>query len=64
LLWIESKSGARLFAAGTEHSCTAGCAQAICNPDRLQQLDHRLSEPDLELLSELVNRGHLYIEQL
>ncbi len=64
LLWIESKNGARLYAAGTEFSCTVDCAQAICDPNRLQQLDHRLSEPDLELFCELLNRGHLYLEQL
>jgi 50S ribosomal protein L16 3-hydroxylase len=64
LLWIESKSGARLFAAGTEYSCTTDCAQTICDPDRLQQLDHVLSQPYLDLLCELLNRGHLYLEQL
>jgi len=64
LLWIESKNGARLFAAGTEYSCTADCAQMICDPDRLSQLSYGLSEPELELLRELLNRGHLYLEQL
>ena len=64
LLWMETKSGARLFAAGTEYSCTTDCAQTICDPDRLQQLDHALSQPDLDLLCELLNRGHLYLEQL
>ena len=64
LLWMESKCGARLFAAGTEYSCTTDCAQTICDPDRLQQLDQVLSQPDLDLLCELLNRGHLYLEQL
>jgi 50S ribosomal protein L16 3-hydroxylase len=64
LLWIESKSGARLFAAGTEYSCTTDCAQTICDPDRLQQINHVLLQPDLDLLCELLNRGHLYLEQL
>lgn len=64
LLWMESKSGARLFAAGTEYSCTTDCAQTICDPERLQQLHHTLSQLDLDLLCELLNRGHLYLEQL
>ncbi len=64
LLWIESKNGARLFAAGTEYSCTVECAQTICDPDRLSQLSHSLPERELELLCELLNRGHLYLEQL
>jgi len=64
LLWTQSDSGARLFAAGTEYGCTVDCAQSICDPDRLHQLEHGLSEPDLNLLCELLNRGHLYLEQL
>jgi len=64
LLWIESRDGARLFAAGTEYFCTMDCAQTICDPDRLQLLDHQLPESDLDLLCELLNRGHLYLEQL
>ena len=58
-------SGARLFAAGTEYSCTMDCAQTICDPDRLDQLGlDSASASDLELLCELLNRGHLYLEQL
>jgi len=61
LLWIESKNGAQLFAAGAAFSCDAGFAQSICDPDQLCQLDHSLSEPDLILLCELLNLGHLFL---
>jgi 50S ribosomal protein L16 3-hydroxylase len=64
LLWIESHNGARLFAAGTDFSCTLESAQTICDPDRLYRLSHGLCEPELTLLCELLNRGHLYLEPL
>jgi len=62
LLWIESKGGARLFAAGTAHSCTLDCAQAICDPDRLCLLNDDLPDSDRDLLCKLLNQGHLYLE--
>ena len=64
LLWIESNNSARLFAAGTDYSCTLDSAQTICDPDRLYRLKQGLSEPELTLLCELLNRGHLYLEPL
>jgi 50S ribosomal protein L16 3-hydroxylase len=64
LLWIEFQDGARLFAAGTDFSCTLEIAQTICDPDRLYRLGHGLSEPELTLLCRLLNRGHLYLEPL
>jgi 50S ribosomal protein L16 3-hydroxylase len=64
LLWSETEKGASLFAAGSEFSCTAIFAQQICDPDQLGQVGHELSELDLDLLCELLNRGHLYLEQL
>jgi 50S ribosomal protein L16 3-hydroxylase len=64
LLWIESHNGARLFAAGTDFFCTLESAQTICDPDRLYRLSHGLCEPELTLLCELLNRGHLYLEPL
>ena len=63
-LWVETGSGAQLFAAGSVFSCTVACAQTLCDPDRLGQLDQGLSEPELDLLCELLNRGHLYLEPL
>jgi len=53
-----------LFAAGEEYSCTLECAQAICDADRLYELGPGLSETDQVLLCDLLNRGHLYLEQL
>jgi 50S ribosomal protein L16 3-hydroxylase len=64
LLWIESKNGASLFAAGTAYSCTLDSAQIICDPDRLGRFNHGLAKPELTLLCELLNRGHLYLEPL
>jgi len=64
LLWIESDEGASLFAAGAAYTCTVDCARMICDPDRLSRPGPDLSEPELALLCELLNRGHLYLEPL
>jgi 50S ribosomal protein L16 3-hydroxylase len=64
LLWVESGDGAKIFAAGTAYSCSVAFARALCDPDQLCQLGRGLPEPDLEMICELLNRGHLYLEQL
>jgi 50S ribosomal protein L16 3-hydroxylase len=64
LLWVETGSGAQLFAAGDVFSCTVACAQTLCEPGLLGQLGQGLSGPELDLHCELLNRGHLYLEQL
>jgi len=64
LLWIETADRARLFAAGSVYPCTTACARGLCDRDLLGQLDESLSNPDLNLICELLNRGHLYLEQL
>lgn len=64
LLWLAQGEGARLFAAGSEFSCPAPLAECVCDPGRLSRLTADLGESELELLCELLNRGHLYVEQL
>ena len=64
LLWLETDSGARIFAAGDEFSCTSKLAPAICDPDALSSLGDDLSNPEINLLCELLNRGHLYLESV
>jgi 50S ribosomal protein L16 3-hydroxylase len=62
LLWLETDSGARIFAAGNEFSCTSKLASSICDPDALSSLGNDLSNHEINLLCELLNRGHLYVE--
>jgi 50S ribosomal protein L16 3-hydroxylase len=64
LLWTRAEQGARLFAAGSEYRCSAEFAQLLCDPDKLSSLDRVLSGPEQDLICELLNRGHLYFEQL
>jgi 50S ribosomal protein L16 3-hydroxylase len=64
LLWIETTEGARIFAAGSAYPCTTACARTLCDTELLGQLDASLPKPDLDLVCELLNQGHLYLEQL
>lgn len=64
LLWLKQGDGASLFAAGSEFPCPAALAETICDPGLLSRLEAGISTHDLELLCELLNRGHLYVEQL
>jgi 50S ribosomal protein L16 3-hydroxylase len=64
LFWIESNDGARIFAAGAAYSSTLDGAKIICDPDRLENQAGEISGTDLNLVCELLNRGHLYLEQL
>lgn len=64
LLWAETANGARLFAAGTEFECSAEFARALCEPIVLKLQNQKLSDVEIDLLCDLLNRGHLYIEAL
>ncbi len=64
LLWLRCSGGARLFAAGSEFFCPPSLAETICDPGRLSRLNAEMSAHQAELLCELLNRGHLYVEQL
>jgi 50S ribosomal protein L16 3-hydroxylase len=64
LLWLKHHDGASLFAAGTEFASPAALAKTVCDPGLLARLKAGMSASDLELLCELLNRGHLYVEPL
>lgn len=64
LLWIRTERGALLFAAGSEYRCSADFAERLCDPDKLSSIDRALSSDEQELICKLLNRGHLYFEQL
>ena len=64
MLWIESTPGARLFAAGSGYECSVEFARKLCNAESLGQLTSKLPDTEKDLVCELLNRGHLYFEQL
>jgi 50S ribosomal protein L16 3-hydroxylase len=64
LLWTRSESGAHLFAAGSGYECSLNFARALCDPDSLDLLTSALSDEEQILVCELINQGHLYLEQL
>jgi 50S ribosomal protein L16 3-hydroxylase len=64
LFWIADGEGARVFAAGSEYSCAVEFARTLCDPERLCRVDCSVPDTEMALLCELLNRGHLYLEQL
>lgn len=64
LAWIEAGAGAMLFAAGTAHPCSVEMAMTLCDADRLPNTPAEQLGPGLELVSELINSGHLILESL
>jgi len=64
LLWIAGGQSARVFAAGEEYACAVAFARTLCDPERLCQVGSSLPESEMALVCELLNRGHLYLEQL
>jgi 50S ribosomal protein L16 3-hydroxylase len=64
LTWLETAGGVHLFAAGSAYPCDAGMAATLCDAERLHATPLKQLEGSLDLLSELINRGHLIIETL
>jgi 50S ribosomal protein L16 3-hydroxylase len=64
MVWIEANGGAQLFAAGSVHRCPVETALRLCDPSRLAGIGPELPAAELELVTELVNQGHLYLERL
>ena len=63
LLWIETETGATLFAAGMRYDCDAVFAAAVCEPAALARDAAALAQGHAQLLCALVNAGHLYLEE-
>jgi 50S ribosomal protein L16 3-hydroxylase len=62
LAWLQSKPGAILFAAGEEYPCPADLAEKICTRPVKISNDPELREQQLNLVCELINQGHLYLQ--
>ena len=63
LLWIETGTGATLFAAGKRFECDADFAAAVSEPATLARHGDALARGHAQLLCALVNAGHLYLEE-
>jgi 50S ribosomal protein L16 3-hydroxylase len=64
IFWSAQGEAASIFAAGEEFACTVKLARVLCDPDRLGQADLSFDETGWSLVCKLLNRGHLYLEQL
>ena len=53
-----------MFAACEEFSCTGRFARIVSDTERLGLPEYSFDEAEFALLCELLNRGHLYLEQL
>jgi len=62
LLWVKTKSGAALFAAGEEFHCSRHLAQAICSQPVDLAAGTGMCDEAAELTCELLNGGHLYLD--
>ena len=61
LTWIEINNGARLFAAGRSFDCNTRLAESLCESQQPQVNAGKLDQDSLQVLSELVNRGHFLL---
>jgi len=64
IFWCAHGEVADVFAAGEKFSCSVRLARILCDPERLARGDLSFDETELAFLSELLNRGHLYLEPL
>jgi 50S ribosomal protein L16 3-hydroxylase len=62
LLWSRSADMAMLFAAGAVFPCSESFAATVCEPRSLAAQGAELAAGHGDLLCELVNGGHLYLE--
>jgi 50S ribosomal protein L16 3-hydroxylase len=62
LAWLKSDQSAILFAAGEKYPCSADVAEKICTRPVIISNDPDLREQQLELVCELINQGHLYLQ--
>ncbi len=63
LAWLQSDSGAILFAAGDEYPCPPDIAEKICKRPVKISSDPTERGQQLKLICELINQGHLYLQQ-
>jgi len=62
MLWIETVNGARLFAAGQAYECSTSLAESLCEHE-LAQIDSDTLDPEsIEVLTRLINAGHLMFQ--
>lgn len=63
LHWIQQGEQARIFAAGDGLSCSPQLASSLCGPELNALQWHQFSPADQDCLLELLNQGHLYLQQ-
>ena len=62
LAWIETATGARLYAAGQSYDCSVSLAEALCQSTTPPVDANKLEPAALETLTRLINAGHFSLE--
>lgn len=62
LAWLETATGARLYAAGQAYDCSISLAESLCKSARPHIATDRLDQSTLEVITSLINAGHLLVE--
>ncbi len=63
LAWMESATGAQLYAAGDAIECSVSAAMELCTNPEPELLSGTLDERDLAAILALVNGGHLVLSK-
>lgn len=63
LVWVESNNGARIFASGQPYDSGIKLAESLCESMRPSLDANKLDQASLEVLTNLINAGHLLIEK-
>ena len=61
LAWLESATGAQLYAAGDSIECSVSAAVELCTNPEPELFSGVLDERDLAAILALVNGGHLVL---
>jgi 50S ribosomal protein L16 3-hydroxylase len=61
LTWIETSTGARLFAVGQSYDCEIWLAEALCEWEQPRINANMLDQVTLDILTRLINNGHFML---
>ncbi len=61
LCWVESPTGARLYAAGQSYDCSAWLAETLCEWEKPRVRVEELDRASLDTLTKMINSGHFLL---
>ena len=61
LCWVESPTGAHLYAAGQSYECSTWLAETLCEWEKPRISAEMLDQASLETLTKMINSGHFLL---